>query len=155
MKESFEGLAKKQISKSDVLFIVVVQNRHWVVVVVNLMQKQFNVFKNVKNPKNFTLLEKATNNVITNKKKVANCESTFEFDLNCFEKFIPVYPKETTHYNCGFYAIIYLEKFDGVVMSLFDDSYIPNLRKRIPTNLLKHHSNNLDLAQQLRNPLEL
>ncbi|KAI4994124.1 hypothetical protein ZWY2020_029172 [Hordeum vulgare] len=57
-------------------------------------------------------------------------------------------------YNCGFYAILYLENYNGVVMMHFDESYIPNLRKRIAANLLKHPSNNLDPAEQLTKLLE-
>ncbi|KAI4997067.1 hypothetical protein ZWY2020_052409 [Hordeum vulgare] len=38
--------------------------------------------------------------------------------------------------------------------SIFMGSYIPNLRKRIAANLLKHPSNNLDPAEQLRKLLE-
>ncbi|KAE8807984.1 hypothetical protein D1007_15666 [Hordeum vulgare] len=78
------------------LFIVVVQNIHWVVVAANLMHKQFNVFDSTKNSEDVTLLMNATNNVITNIKKVANCESAFKFDLNCFEIVTPDYPTQGT-----------------------------------------------------------
>ncbi|KAE8783137.1 hypothetical protein D1007_43439 [Hordeum vulgare] len=71
------------------LFIVVIENKHWVVVVVNLMHKQFNISDSLKNPKDVTLLENANNNV-----------------------------------TC-----------------------IPNLRKRIAGNLLKHPTNNFDPPQ--------
>ncbi|KAE8779564.1 hypothetical protein D1007_47403 [Hordeum vulgare] len=135
-------------------FIVVVQNRHWDVVVANLRHKQFNVFDSIKNSEDVTLLTNATNNVITNIKKVANCESAFKFDLNSFELVTPDYLAQGTHYNCGFYAILYLENYNSVVMMHFDESYIPNLRKRIAANLLKHPSNNLDPAEQLRKLLE-
>ncbi|KAE8783068.1 hypothetical protein D1007_43503 [Hordeum vulgare] len=136
------------------LFTVVVQNRHWAVVVANLMHKQFNVFDSIKNSKDVTLLTNATNNVITNIKKVAISESAFKFDLNSFELVTPDYPTQGTHYNCGFYAILYLENYNGVVMMHFDESYIPNLRKLIAANLLKHPNNNLDPAEQLRKLLE-
>ncbi|KAE8815612.1 hypothetical protein D1007_07090 [Hordeum vulgare] len=131
------------------------QNRHWAVVVVNLMHKKINVFDSIKNSGDVTLLEIATNNVITNINKVANCESPFKFALNCFEIVTPVSPTEGTHYNCGFYAVLYLENYNGVVMIHFDETYIPNLRKCIATNLLKHPSNNLDRAEQLRKVLKL
>ncbi|KAE8795412.1 hypothetical protein D1007_29635 [Hordeum vulgare] len=95
-REFRRACENNQITKSDLLFIVVVQNRHWAVVVANLMHKQFNVFDSIKNSEDVTLLTNATNNV----------------------------------------------------------SYIPNLRKRIAANLLKHPSNNLDPAEQLRKLLE-
>ncbi|KAI4997314.1 hypothetical protein ZWY2020_052656 [Hordeum vulgare] len=41
-----------------------------------------------------------------------------------------------------------------LAFSVFMGSYIPNLRKRIAANLLKHPSNNLDPAEQLRKLLE-
>lgn len=154
-REFRRACESNQILKSDLLFITVVHNKHWAVVVVNLMHKQFNVFDSVKNPMDVTLLHKATNNVITNIKKVASSESSFKFDLDCFEIVTPVYPKQSTHYNCGFFAILFLENFDGDVMKHFDESCIPNLRKRIAANLLKHPSNTLDPAEQLRKLLEL
>uniref|UniRef100_A0A8I7BBN5 Ubiquitin-like protease family profile domain-containing protein n=1 Tax=Hordeum vulgare subsp. vulgare TaxID=112509 RepID=A0A8I7BBN5_HORVV len=154
-REFRRACENNQITKSDILFIVVVQNRHWGVVVANLMHKQFNVFDSIKNSEDVTLLTNATNNVITNIKKVANCESAFKFDLNCFEIITLDYPTQEIHYNCGFYAILYLENYNGVVMMHFDETYIPNLRKRIAANLLKHPSNNLDPAEQLRKLLEV
>ncbi|XP_044411440.1 uncharacterized protein [Triticum aestivum] len=56
--------------------------------------------------------------LITNIKKVASSEYSFKFDLSCFEKITPVYPKQSTNYNCGFYAILFLENFDGIVRSI-------------------------------------
>ncbi|KAE8805716.1 hypothetical protein D1007_18221 [Hordeum vulgare] len=139
-REFRRACENNQITKSDL-------NRHWAVVVANLMHKQFNVFDSIKNSEDVTLLTNATNNVITNIKKVANCESAFKFDLNSFELVTPDYPAQGTHYNCGFYAILYLENYNGVVMMHFDESYISNLRKRIAANLFKHPSNNLDPAE--------
>ncbi|KAE8782290.1 hypothetical protein D1007_44381 [Hordeum vulgare] len=135
-------------------FSIFMGNKHWAVVVANLMHKQSNVFDSIKNSEDVTLLTNATNNVITNINKVANCESAFKFDLNSFELVTPDYPTQGTHHNCGFYAILYLENYNGVVIMHFDESYIPNLRKRIAANLLKHPSNNLDPAEQLRKLLE-
>ncbi|KAE8795344.1 hypothetical protein D1007_29774 [Hordeum vulgare] len=96
-REFRRACKNNQITKSDLLFIVVVQNKHWVVVVANLMHKQFNVFDSIKNSEDVTLLTNATNNV----------------------------------------------------------TYIPNLRKQIASNLLKHPSNNLDPAEQLGKLLEV
>ncbi|XP_020173458.1 protein FAR1-RELATED SEQUENCE 3-like [Aegilops tauschii subsp. strangulata] len=59
------------------------------------------------------------------------------------------------NYNCGFYAILFLENFDGVVMKHFDESCIPNLQKSIAAHLIKHPSNTLDPADQLKKLLEL
>ncbi|XP_040257619.1 uncharacterized protein [Aegilops tauschii subsp. strangulata] len=93
--------------------------------------------------------------LITNIKQVVTTESAFKIDLNGFEKVTQAYPKQSTHYNCGFHAILYLENFDGVVMKHFDESCIANLRKRIAADLLKHPSNTLDPAEQLKKLLEL
>ncbi|XP_044411439.1 uncharacterized protein [Triticum aestivum] len=110
-REFRRACENNQISKSDL-------NKHWAVVVVNLLHKQFNVFDSITNQMDITLLHKATNNVITNIKKVASSEYSFKFDLSCFEKITPVYPKQSTNYNCGFYAILFLENFDGIVRSI-------------------------------------
>ncbi|KAM3239904.1 hypothetical protein ACQJBY_053536 [Aegilops geniculata] len=147
-REFRRACENNHISKSDL-------NKHWAVVVVNLLHKQFNVFDSVKNATDVNLLHKATNNVIANIKKVASKESSFHFDLDLFEKVTPDHPKQLTHYNCGFYAILFLENFDGVVMKHFDESCIPNLRKRIAADLIKHPSNTLDPADQLKKLLEL
>ncbi|KAE8811751.1 hypothetical protein D1007_11554 [Hordeum vulgare] len=154
-REFQRACENNQITKSDLLFVVVIQNRHWAVVVANLMHKQFNVFDSIKNSEDVTLLKNATNNVSTNIKKVANRESAFKFDLNFFEIFTQVYLTQETHYNCGSYAILYLENYIGVVMMHFNETYIPNLRKRIVENILKHPSNNLDPVEQLRKLLEV
>ncbi|KAE8781079.1 hypothetical protein D1007_45662 [Hordeum vulgare] len=147
-REFRRACENNQITKYDL-------NWHWAIVVVHLMHKQFNVFDSIKNSEDVTLLKIATTNVITNIKKVANCKSAFKFDLNCFKIVTRVYPTQGTHYNCGFYAILYLENYNGVVMIHFDETYIPNLRKRIAANILKHPNNNLDLAEQLRKLLEV
>ncbi|XBI56951.1 hypothetical protein VPH35_038452 [Triticum aestivum] len=154
-REFRRACENNHISKSDLLFISVVQKKHWAVVVVNLLHKQFNVFDSVKNATDVNLLHKATTNVIANIKKVASKESSFHFDLDSFEKVTPYHPKQLTHYNCGFYAILFLENLDGVVMKHFDESCIPNLRKRIAADLIKHPNNTLDPADQLKKLLEL
>ncbi|XP_020148690.1 putative ubiquitin-like-specific protease 1B isoform X1 [Aegilops tauschii subsp. strangulata] len=154
-REFRRACENNQISRCDLLFITIVQNKHWAVVVVNLSHNQFNVFDSVKTIMDVSLLHKATNNVITNIKQVVTTESAFKIDLNGFEKVTQAYPKQSTHYNCGFHAILYLENFDGVVMKHFDESCIANLRKRIAADLLKHPSNTLDPAEQLKKLLEL
>lgn len=55
-REFRRACENNHISKSDLLFISVVQNKHWAVVVVNLLDKQFNVFDSIKNDMNVTLL---------------------------------------------------------------------------------------------------
>ncbi|XBH58707.1 hypothetical protein VPH35_080095 [Triticum aestivum] len=116
--------------------------RHWAVVVANLSMKQFNVFDPIKNSKDVQLLHKATNDMITNLKRVERSEPSFKHDLDSFEEFISVHPQQGTYfdlccrnnilkqlfhcvpffsiYDCGFFVIIYLENFDGVVMASFD-----------------------------------
>ncbi|XBI78413.1 hypothetical protein VPH35_088111 [Triticum aestivum] len=104
-REFRRACENNHISKSDV-------NKHWAVVVMNLLHKQFNVFDSVKNAMD-----------IANIKKVASNESSFHFDLDCFVKclLILLYLSVFFSYSCGFYAILYLENFDGIVMKHFDE----------------------------------
>lgn len=138
------------ISSCDLLFFTIVQKRHWAVVVANLSMKQFNIFDPIKNSKDVQLLHKATNNMITNLKRVARSEPSFKHDLDSFEEFIPIHPQQLTYYDCGFFAILYLENFDGVVMASFNQEYIPKLRMRIASDLLRHPENKLDPAVELK-----
>uniref|UniRef100_A0A8R7PIS7 Ubiquitin-like protease family profile domain-containing protein n=1 Tax=Triticum urartu TaxID=4572 RepID=A0A8R7PIS7_TRIUA len=56
-REFRKACENNHISKSNL-------NKHWAVVVVNLLHKQFNVFDSVKNATDVNLLHKATNNVL-------------------------------------------------------------------------------------------
>lgn len=96
------------ISKSDLLFFTVVHKRHWAVVVVNIAQKEFNIFDSTKNSKDLFEMDKITKNLIANIKSVAMREPLFKHDLESFTVFSPAnYPRQTTYYNCGYYSILY------------------------------------------------
>lgn len=150
-QEFRSACSDNHISKSDLLFFTVVHKKHWAVVVVNITQKEFNVFDSIKNSKDLFEMDRITKNLIANIKSVAMREPLFKHDLESFMLFSPAnYPRQTTHYNCGYYSILYLENWNGLVMLSFNEEYIPKLRIRIAADLLRHPNKKLDPAQQLK-----
>lgn len=150
-KEFRNACLENHISKSDLLFFMVVHKKHWAVVVVNITQKEFNVFDSIRNSKDLFEMDRITKNVIANIESVAMREPLFKHDLESFTLFTPFdYPQQTTYYDCGYYSILYLENWDGLLMLSFDEDYIPKLRIRIAADLLRHPNNKLDPAQQLK-----
>ncbi|XBH54105.1 hypothetical protein VPH35_076476 [Triticum aestivum] len=137
-KEFKNACLQNHISKSDLLFFMVVHKKHWAVVVVNITQKEFNIFDSIRNSEDLFEMDRITKNVVANIKSVAMREPLFKHNL------------ESYSYNCGYYSILYVENWDGLAMLSFGEDYIPNLQKRIAADLLRHPSNKLDPAHQLK-----
>ncbi|XP_045088536.1 ubiquitin-like-specific protease 1A [Aegilops tauschii subsp. strangulata] len=119
-KEFKNACLQNHISKSDLLFFMVVHKRHWAVVVVNITQKEFNIFDSIRNSEDLFEMDRITKNVVANIKSVAMREPLFKHNLESYSLFTPLdYPQQKTYYNCGYYSILYVENWDGLVMLSF------------------------------------
>nr|XP_040242412.1 uncharacterized protein LOC120962707 isoform X4 [Aegilops tauschii subsp. strangulata] len=63
-KEFKNACLQNHISKSDLLFFMVVHKKHWAVVVVNITQKEFNIFDSIRNSEDLFEMDRITKNVV-------------------------------------------------------------------------------------------
>ncbi|KAF7061245.1 hypothetical protein CFC21_067956 [Triticum aestivum] len=122
-----------QISGFDLLFFTIVRDGHWIVCVVNLLHKEFNMFDSLDDGK----LDVAARNLFINFKRIATEESDFTVDLSSFKTDWPVldYPQQSTHFDCGLFSTMYLENFDGQMMKDFKKQNMLDVRKTIASKL--------------------
>ncbi|XP_037414065.1 uncharacterized protein LOC119276981 [Triticum dicoccoides] len=128
-----------QISVFDLLFFTIVHDGHWIVCVVNLLHKEFNMFDSLDNGK----LDVVARNLLTNFKRIAIEEPDFKVDLSSFKPDWPLldYPQQTTHFDCGLFSTLYLENFDGKRMKDFKKQTMLDVRKTIASELFFHPLN--------------
>uniref|UniRef100_A0A453FHX7 Ubiquitin-like protease family profile domain-containing protein n=1 Tax=Aegilops tauschii subsp. strangulata TaxID=200361 RepID=A0A453FHX7_AEGTS len=83
-----------QISVFDLLFFTILRDGHWIVCVVNLLHKEFNMFDSLDNGK----FDVAARNLFTNFKRIATEEPDFKVDLSSFKPNWPLldYPQQAT-----------------------------------------------------------
>ncbi|XP_073359235.1 uncharacterized protein [Aegilops tauschii subsp. strangulata] len=159
-KEFKNACLQNHISKSDLLFFMVVHKKHWAVVVVNITQKEFNIFDSIRNSEDLFEMDRINKNVVmlllefgatnlfllyafphrtlmhfvcpcfigfdqvANIKSVAMGEPLFKHNLESYSLFTPLdYPQQKTYYNCGYYSILYVENWDGLVMLSFGEVF--------------------------------
>ncbi|KAI4977495.1 hypothetical protein ZWY2020_059632 [Hordeum vulgare] len=110
--ERFERACEKNdIAKADQLFFTIVKQDHWAVVVLNLIHKQFNVFdSNIRDSDYVSILLKPCSNLIENFKTLVRGRNPWKHNLDMFERFSPSgYPHQSTTFDCGLFAILYME----------------------------------------------
>ncbi|KAM0875767.1 hypothetical protein ACQ4PT_036585 [Festuca glaucescens] len=56
------------------------------------------------------------------------------------------YPHQKTNFDCGFFVILYMENFDGNIMKMFGQDYIPIFRKIVAATLFNKPTNEIDAA---------
>nr|XP_045089635.1 uncharacterized protein LOC109763335 [Aegilops tauschii subsp. strangulata] len=113
---------KNDIVKFDQLFFTIVQRDHWAVVVVNFMKKQFNVSDSRSlDPDYVSILEKPCCNLITNFKALVTEFNPWKQDFGTFQMSSPPsYPQQSTSFDCGIFAILYLENLTARGMKPFN-----------------------------------
>uniref|UniRef100_A0A8R7UIM1 Ubiquitin-like protease family profile domain-containing protein n=1 Tax=Triticum urartu TaxID=4572 RepID=A0A8R7UIM1_TRIUA len=128
-----------QISGFDLLFFTIVCDGHWIVYVVNLLHKEFNMFDSLDDGK----LDVAARNLFINFKRIATKESDFTVDLFSFKTDWPLldYPQQATHFDYGLFSTMYLEIFDGQRMKDFKKQNMLDVWKTIASKPVFHPSN--------------
>ncbi|KAI5006025.1 hypothetical protein ZWY2020_033268 [Hordeum vulgare] len=157
-KDFKRACEKNDIAKCDQLFFTIVKQDHWALVVVNLMHKQLNVFdSNSQDSDYVSILEKPCCNLIENFKTLVRERNPWKHDLDKFERFNPSgYPKQSTTFDCGLFAILYMENLTAKGLKPFstDTTSLLNFRKYIAAKLFKHPQNTLSSEEELQKLLK-
>ncbi|KAI4987322.1 hypothetical protein ZWY2020_020122 [Hordeum vulgare] len=116
-KELMRACQNFQILVFDLLFFTIVRDGHWIVCVVNLLHKKFNLFDSLDNGN----LNIAARKLFTNFKRITDEGPDFTMDLNSFKPDWPEieYSQQSTHFDCGYFEVLYIENFDGNRMKDF------------------------------------
>ncbi|KAM0897448.1 hypothetical protein ACQ4PT_022581 [Festuca glaucescens] len=76
---------------------------------------------------------------ITNFGALAQETQAFSFDITKLKRGGPAdYPQQPNLFDCGFFTILYMDKFAGKVMENFDENGIPYFRMILATDLIDH-----------------
>ncbi|KAE8796890.1 hypothetical protein D1007_28015 [Hordeum vulgare] len=157
-KDLKRACEKNDIAKADQLFFTIVKQDHWAVVVLNLIHKQFNVFdSNIRDSDYVSILEKPCSNLIENFKTLVRGRNPWKHNLDMFERFSPSgYPQQSTTFDCGLFAILYMENLTARGLKPFntDTTSFLNFRKYIAAKLFKHPQNTLSSKEELEKLLK-
>ncbi|KAE8794467.1 hypothetical protein D1007_30773 [Hordeum vulgare] len=157
-KDLKRACEKNDIAKADQLFFTIVKQDHWAVVVLNLIHKQFNVFdSNIRDSDYVSILEKPCSNLIENFKTLVRGRNPWKHNLDMFERFSPSgYPHQSTTFDCGLFAILYMENLTARGLKPFntDTTSLLNFRKYIAAKLFKHPQNTLSSEEELEKLLK-
>uniref|UniRef100_A0A8I6YDM8 Ubiquitin-like protease family profile domain-containing protein n=1 Tax=Hordeum vulgare subsp. vulgare TaxID=112509 RepID=A0A8I6YDM8_HORVV len=157
-KDLKRACEKNDIAKADQLFFTIVKQDHWAVVVLNLIHKQFNVFdSNIRDSHYVSILEKPCSNLIENFKTLVRGRNPWKHNLDMFERFSPSgYPHQSTTFDCGLFAILYMENLTARGLKPFntDTTSLLNFRKYIAAKLFKHPQNTLSSEEELEKLLK-
>ncbi|KAI5008169.1 hypothetical protein ZWY2020_009217 [Hordeum vulgare] len=114
---------------------------------------EFNVFdSNIKDSDYVSILEKPCSNLIENFKTLVRGRNPWKHNLDMFERFSPSgYPQQSTTFDCGLFAILYMENLTARGLKPFntDTTSLLNFRKYIATKLFKHPQNTLSSEEEL------
>ncbi|KAI5018238.1 hypothetical protein ZWY2020_043126, partial [Hordeum vulgare] len=115
------------------LFFTIVRGGHWIVCVVNLLHKEFNLFNSLDNGNLYI----AAKNLFTNFKRIDAEERDFTVDLTSFKLDLPLldYPQQSNrhinllsisflfwkknNFDSGYFGVLYFENFDDKRMKDF------------------------------------
>ncbi|XBI41333.1 hypothetical protein VPH35_125805 [Triticum aestivum] len=154
IKDFKRACDRNNIANCDQLFFTIVHDGHWAVVVANLMQKQFNVFDSRSDDPNYvSVLEEPRHNLIANFKTLVREQNPWKNDLDTFIRFSPDgYSQQSTMFDCGFFAIVYMENLTARGMNPFntDTKLLLNFRTFVAAKLFKHPQNTLNSAEEFQ-----
>ncbi|KAM0911796.1 hypothetical protein ACQ4PT_013222 [Festuca glaucescens] len=85
---------------------------------------------------------------ITNFGALIQETQAFSIDITKLKRGAPAdYPQQPNPFDCEFFTIFYMDKFDGKVMENFNENGIPYFRKILATDLIDHPMNTEDFAK--------
>ncbi|KAM0891832.1 hypothetical protein ACQ4PT_026127 [Festuca glaucescens] len=141
--------SKYKILKDDLLYFPIVKNNHWAVPCINLCFKKFHIFDSMRTAKDSSLLEQFANNLFTNFNKLLIESKLVRFNLDDFTLADTNHPQQTTLFDCGFFAQIFMENFDTKVMAQFDNNAIPDHRRLVAATLIENRDNGQFAVEKL------
>ncbi|KAM0881745.1 hypothetical protein ACQ4PT_032754 [Festuca glaucescens] len=141
--------SKYKLLKDDRLYFPIVKNNHWVVPCINLCFKKFHIFYSMRTAKNSSLLEQFATNLFTNFNKLLIESNLARFNLDDFTLADTDHPQQTTLFDCGFFAQLFMENFDTKVMAQFDNNAIPDHRRLVAATLIENRDNGQFAVEKL------
>ncbi|KAM0848351.1 hypothetical protein ACQ4PT_054438 [Festuca glaucescens] len=139
---------KYKISKMDLLWFPIVHEKHWATCCINLLHSQINSFDSIKPTQKSGSMENAINNLITNFAALAQETQAFSIDIASLKHGgLTAYPQQPNLFDSGFLIILYMDKFDGKVMEMFDENGIPYFRMILASDFINHPMNTEDSAK--------
>ncbi|KAM0875763.1 hypothetical protein ACQ4PT_036585 [Festuca glaucescens] len=124
--------------KSDLLYFTIVKDHHWILCTINMLHKKINIFDSMKSSKTSEIANFAT---LVKQTKIIKLDIASFPCVNLDE-----YPHQKTNFDCGFFVILYMENFDGNIMKMFGQDYIPIFRKIVAATLFNKPTNEIDAA---------
>ncbi|KAM0917993.1 hypothetical protein ACQ4PT_009369 [Festuca glaucescens] len=119
--------------------------------VMSLFVEKFNIenhlqaTRNKRSRKKFAFSVRMT---ITNFDVLAKETQAFSVDITKLKRGGPTdYPQQPNLFDCSFFTVLYMDKFDGKVMENFDENGIPYFHMIIATDFIKHPMNTEDSAK--------
>ncbi|KAM0874117.1 hypothetical protein ACQ4PT_037607 [Festuca glaucescens] len=86
--------------------------------------------------------------MITNFGVLAQENKAFNVDITKLKRGGPTdYPQQPNLFDCGFFTVLYMDKFDGKVMENFDENGIPYFGMILATDFINHPMNTEDSAK--------
>ncbi|KAM0855463.1 hypothetical protein ACQ4PT_049751 [Festuca glaucescens] len=141
MKDFKSAVSQFKMLKDDLLYFPVVKDYHWIVCCVNLVHKQYHIFDSLLNADGSSKLQDAANNLFTNFRRLVNESGVAKIDWPMYNLTTPDHPQQSTTFDCGFFSVMYMDQFNGKVMTDFDDKVIPDLRKYLAASLINNRDN--------------
>ncbi|KAM0837502.1 hypothetical protein ACQ4PT_061619 [Festuca glaucescens] len=131
---------KYKISKMDLLWFPIVNEKHWATCCINLLHSQINSFDSIKPSKKGGSMESAMNNLRLKPSVLTSLNSNVE-------ELLTTHSSPTCDFDCGFFMVLYMDKFHGKVMENFDENGIPYFRMILATDFITHPMNREDSAK--------
>ncbi|KAM0863407.1 hypothetical protein ACQ4PT_044612 [Festuca glaucescens] len=86
--------------------------------------------------------------LITNFGVLAQETKAFSVDITKLKRGGPTdYPQQPNLFDCGFFTVLYMDKFNGKVMENFDENGIPYFCMILATDFINHPMNTEDSAK--------
>ncbi|KAL6659628.1 hypothetical protein ACP70R_002457 [Stipagrostis hirtigluma subsp. patula] len=149
--ESVEGEltrinAALNMKNADLLMFPMCLNNHWVVIVINYLNKKINFLDSMQalSP---TLRERYITNLAVNLQRSCEFANIFKRDLNRYERIFTPVPRQTNTFDCGIYCMLFMMLFDGKQVKKFDKAVADQYRKIIAYKLIKSPANEIDVTK--------
>ncbi|KAM0843062.1 hypothetical protein ACQ4PT_057953 [Festuca glaucescens] len=147
MKELRNINSKFKVLKDDLLYFPIVKDGHWITCCINICFEEFHIFDSMKTAKDSSLLEQYALNLFANFNRLMKESGLSKINFDEYLLTSPDHPHQTTLFDCGFFTQIFMENFDGKLMTHFDNNAIPDHRKLVATSLIENRDNGDDAVE--------
>lgn len=101
----------------------------------------------MKTSKDSSLLKQYALNLFANFNRLVKELGLAKFNFDDFILTSPDHPQQTTLFDCGFFTQIFMENFNGKLMSHFDNNAILDHRRLVATSLIENRDNKDDIVE--------